>query len=392
MNELEEKNVEKDFIVSRHFSRRNTLKIGAGMAAAGFAPPALAETFGSDRPKPDQPKRALVLGHRGACAHRPEHTLGSYERAIADGADFIEPDLVVTKDGVLVVRHENNLIETTDVREKREFADRYATKWIDSKEVKGWFTEDFTFKELKTLRAKERLGAERPESQSFDGKYPIMSFDEIVDFLASQAAARGRPVGLIPELKHSTYFAKIDLPLEDRFLDIIHRIQRLPNTIPVIVQSTEIANLQRLHKLLERDPNIQLMQLTEGPEIPADRLAEGDMRTWCERLTTPQGLEDIAEYADYIAPEKRDLIPLGLDGRLIRPKELIERSHKAKLKVCTWTFRPENHNLPRDFRNTAGDYMRNPAGSVAEIKRYIEAGVDAFFTDDPALGRRAVDG
>jgi glycerophosphoryl diester phosphodiesterase len=123
MNELEEKNVERDFIVSRHFSRRNTLKIGAGMAAAGFAPPALAETFGSDRPKPDQPKRALVLGHRGACAHRPEHTLGSYERAIADGADFIEPDLVVTKDGVLVVRHENNLIETTDVKEKREFAD-----------------------------------------------------------------------------------------------------------------------------------------------------------------------------------------------------------------------------------------------------------------------------
>jgi glycerophosphoryl diester phosphodiesterase len=337
----------------------------------------------------------LVLGHRGACALRPEHTLASYAKAIADGADFIEPDLVATRDGVLVARHENNIADTTDVADRREFADRRTQKKIDGKEVEGWFTEDFTLAELKTLRAKERLDAAlRPESHSYDGDFQILSFDEIVDFVAAGAATGGRPIGLIPELKHSTYFASIGLPLEDRFLNALRPPRKPLNRMPVIVQSFEIGNLQRLRSLIGGDSNFQLMQLTESApgETPADRVAAQDMRSWAERLKTKHGLAEIAEYADWIAPYARDLIPCGPDDRLTRPTGLIEWAHEAGLVVCAWTFRPENRFLPREFRNGAGDNARNPEGAVAEIRHYIEAGVDAIFTDDPALGRRAVDG
>jgi len=349
----------------------------------------------SDRAKLDRPTRPLVFGHRGACALRPEHTLASYAKAIADGADFIEPDLVMTRDGVLVARHENNIADTTDVAYRREFADRRAKKKIDGKEVEGWFTEDFTFAELKTLRAKERLDAAlRPESHSYDGDFQIVSFDEIVDFVAAQIAAGGRPVGLIPELKHSTYFASIGLPLEDRFLNALRPPRKVLSEMQVIVQSFEIGNLQRLRSLLSGDRNFHLMQLTESAagEMPADQAAAGDMRSWGERLKTKEGVAEIAGYADWIAPYARDLIPLGPDGRLTSPTGLIDRAHEAGMRVCAWTFRPENKFLPREFRDGSGDNARNPKGGVAEICRYIEAGVDAFFTDDPALGRRAVDG
>ena len=362
--------------------------MGAAMALAGFA-----EGRASDRTKLDRPKRSLVFGHRGACAFRPEHTLASYARAIADGADFIEPDLVATRDCVLVARHENNIADTTDVAARREFAERRTKKTIDGKEVEGWFTEDFTFAELKTLRARERLGAAlRPESHSYDGDFQIVSLDEIVDFVAAEAATSGRRVGLIPELKHSTYFASIGLPLEDRFLHALRPPRNVLKPMRVIVQSFEIGNLRRLRSELGGDPNFQLMQLTEGAEALADRAAAGDMRSWGERLKTDEGLEEIAEYADWLAPYARDLIPWGPDDRLMPATGLIERAHRAGLLVCGWTFRPENKFLARDFRDGAGDNARNPEGSVAEIRRYIEAGVDGFFTDDPALGRRAVDG
>ena len=162
----------------------------------------------------------------------------------------------------------------------------------------------------------------------------------------------------------------------------------------VIVQSFEIGNLQRLRSLLGGDRNFQLMQLTENTlgEMPADRAAAGDMRSWAERLKTRQGLAEIAKYSDWIAPYSRDLIPVGPDDRLTTPTGLIDKAHEAGMLVCAWTFRPENKFLPKDFRDGAGDNARNPEGSVAEIRRYVEAGVDAFFTDDPALGRRAVDG
>ncbi len=336
------------------------------------------------RPKP------LVFAHRGASALRPEHTLGAYAKAIADGADFIEPDLVPTRDGVLVARHENNIAETTDIADHPAFAARRTTRTIDGEAQTGWFTEDFTFAELKTLRAKERLGAIRPESRGYDGAFQIVSFEEIADFTAAEAAARGRTIGLVPELKHSTYFAGVGLPVEDRFLALLaaHAYTRRH---PVQVQSFEVANLRYLRGKLPQGGNVRLVQLIGDPaQHPADVAKSGGTLDYLT-MTTPAGLREMARYADVVAPNTRALIPLGADGRLAAATTLVADAHAAGLQVCPWTFRPENRFLAADFRNDAGESARNPAGSVAEMRRYIALGVDAFFTDDPALGRLALD-
>ena len=372
-------------------SRRQTIRLGASALLAGVAVGGGTAWATAEAPRPVRPRPAkpLVLGHRGACAHRPEHTLASYAKAIADGADFIEPDLVITRDGALVARHENNIAETTDIATHAEFSSRKTTKLIDGASQTGWFTEDFTLAELKTLRAKERLGAFRPESQSYDGAFQIVTFEEIADFLAAEAAARGRRVGLIPEIKHSTYFAAIGLPMEERFIDRLRASHYLTHA-PVIVQSFEIDNLKLLHRRLADLPLVQLMQLSENTATPADLAARGIHRSWAE-LLTPEGIAGIAGYADFLAPYCRDLIPLGPDGHLGQPTPLIARAHAAGLLVGTWTFRPENRFIAGDYRNAAGEGSRNPEGSVAEIRHYLAAGVDAFFTDDPAIGRLAVD-
>jgi glycerophosphoryl diester phosphodiesterase len=338
----------------------------------------------------DARRKPLVFAHRGASALRPEHTLGAYAKAIADGADFIEPDLVPTRDGVLVARHENNIAETTDVADHPAFAARRTTKTIDGEVQTGWFTEDFTLAELKTLRARERLGAVRPESRGYDGVFQIVSFEEIADFTAAEAAARGRTIGLVPELKHSTYFAGIGLPVEDRFLAALaaHAYTRRH---PVQVQSFEVANLRYLRGKLPKGGNVRLVQLIGDPaQRPADIAKAGgalDYRT----MTTPAGLREMARHADIVAPNTRALIPLGTDGRLGAPTTLVADAHAAGLQVCPWTFRPENRFLAADFRDGAGENARNAAGSIAEMRRYIALGVDALFTDDPALGRIAVD-
>ena len=334
--------------------------------------------------------RPLVLGHRGACALAPEHSLAAYARAIADGADFIEPDLVPTKDGVLVVRHENVMAEDTDVAEHPEFAARKTTKMIDGEKMTGWFTEDFTLAELQTLRAREPLPALRPDSVKLNDRFRIVTFDEMVDFVAAEAAVRGKLIGVIPELKHGAYFKSIGLPLEERFVAALRGNAYL-RLAPIIVQSFEIANLKWLRKQLADMPNVQLMQLTQNDVPPADRAAAGDMRKW-EELLTPAGLAEIASYAEYIAPYRLDLIPVGKDGRLGQPTGLIAAAHKAGLLVGTWTFRPENKYIPVDFRKSSDEAKRNVAGTVADIRRHLDAGLDAFFTDDPATGRAAVDG
>jgi len=357
------------------------------VAGAGLA---LAPALGIGRAMPPRPVRPVVLGHRGAPAHRPEHTLASYAKAIADGADFVEPDLVATKDGVLVARHENAIAETTDVAARPEFAGRRTTKTIDGQPLTGWFTEDFTLAELKTLRAKERLGALRPESQGYDGQFQIVTFEEIADFVAAEAAARGRTIGLIPELKHSTYFAGIGLPLEPRFLRTLAAGAYLRRA-PMIVQSFELANLKALRPQLSAHSNVQLMQLADpAGGQPYDEVSRGGKRSYADMLT-PSGLAEIAAYADWVAPPTRAIIPLGPDGKLAAPSGLAAAAHRAGLLVGTWTFRPENRFLAADFRDAASDSARNPAGSVAEIRRYLAEGLDGFFTDDPALGREAVD-
>jgi glycerophosphoryl diester phosphodiesterase len=360
--------------------RRDTLFVlGAVALAAGPG-----RAAGPPRQKP------LVFAHRGASALRPEHTLAAYAKAIADGADYIEPDLVATKDGVLVARHENNIAGTTDVARRPEFAARRTEKTVDGERQTGWFTEDFTLAELKTLRAVERLGAVRPESRGYDRQFQILTFEEIVDFTAAEAAARGRTIGLVPELKHSTYFAGIGLPLEDRFLRLLaaHDYTR---RAPIEVQSFEVANLRYLRGKLGRPANVKLMQLIgDDAQVPADIAATGGRTTFAD-LTTPAGLKAMALYADVVAPSTRGVIPLGADGRLGAVRPIVGHAHDAGLLVRVWTFRPENCFLAADFRNGAGDDARNPAGSIAEIRRYLATGIDGFFTDDPALGRAAVD-
>ena len=362
-------------------TRREALA-GAGAALAASA----GTRVGAATPRP----KPLVFGHRGCSALRPEHTLGSYAKAIADGADYIEPDLVVTKDGVLIARHENNIAETTDIAAHAEFAGRKTTKTIDGQTQTGWFAEDFTLAELKMLRAIERLGAVRPESRGYDGQFQILTWDEIIDFAAAESAARGRIVGLVPELKHSTYFAGIGLPLEDRVLAVIaaHDYTRRH---PLEIQSFEIANLRYLRRKLGRPANVRLMQLVvEAPMRPADIAASGGTLTY-DAMTTPAGLREIATYADVVAPSTRGIIPLLPDGRLGTPLPIVRDAHAAGLLVRPWTFRPENHFLAADFRNANGENARNPAGSIAEIRRYLATGIDGFFTDDPAMGRAAVD-
>ncbi|WP_425477534.1 glycerophosphodiester phosphodiesterase [Dyella solisilvae] len=334
--------------------------------------------------------KVLVIGHRGASALRPEHTLASYGKAIADGADFIEPDLVMTRDGVPVARHENEISGTTDVAQHAEFASRKTTKTIDGHAVTGWFTEDFTLDELKTLRARERLPQLR--STAYDGQFQIPTLDEIIDFVATESATRGRVIGIIPEIKHSTYFQKAGLPMEDRVLAILaaHAYTR---TAPVEIQSFEIANLRYLRgKLGKAHPNIRLLQLLDDPgDQPYDVVAAGGKLSYGDMMK-PAGLREIASYADAIGPNIRAIIPLNADSTLGQPTALVHDAHAAKLELHPFTFRPENYFQARNFWKGSDPKTFNEAGSVAEIRAYLDAGIDAFFTDDPAIGREAVDG
>ncbi|WP_281852891.1 glycerophosphodiester phosphodiesterase [Dyella sp. GSA-30] len=339
--------------------------------------------------------KVLVIGHRGASALRPEHTLASYGKAIADGADFVEPDLVMTKDGVMVARHENEIGGTTDVASHPEFASRKTSKVVDGETITGWFTDDFTLAELKTLRARERLPQLR--GTKYDGEFQIPTMDEIIDFVAAESAVVGRPIGIIPEIKHSTYFQRLGLPMEDKLLATLaaHSYTR---TAPVEIQSFEIANLKYLHEKLggaqarQKHPNIRLLQLlADLPERQTyDVTAAGGKLRFADMIT-PTGLRQIASYADAIGPSTRMIIPLKADGTLGQPTALVHDAHAAGLELHPYTFRPENQFLAKNFWQGSDPKTFNESGSVAEIRAYIDAGIDAFFTDDPAIGREALD-
>jgi glycerophosphoryl diester phosphodiesterase len=364
----------------RSFPRRSFLQAAAASAAL-TALPSLAAMV---------PERAPVFAHRGASALRPEHTLASYARAILDGADYIEPDLVCTRDGVLVARHEANLTETTDVAQRAQFASRKTRKTIDGETHDGWFVDDFTLDELKTLRAIERLPQVRTGNTVFDGQFQIPTWEEVIEFVAAEAAATGRVIGLVPELKHSTYFAAAGLALEERFVATLaaHEYTR---RAPLEIQSFEVANLKALRARLGQRANLRLMQLVlTDPVRPADVAAAGGSLTY-RQMTSAAGLREIARYADVVAPPTRGVIPLQADGRLAAPTRLVDDAHQAGLLVHAWTFRPENRFLAADFRDNNGENARNPAGSVAEMRRYLAAGIDGLFSDDPGLGRLAVD-
>jgi glycerophosphoryl diester phosphodiesterase len=331
-----------------------------------------------------------VIAHRGASALRPEHTLAAYAKAIADGADFIEPDLVMTADGVMVARHENEIGGTTDIAVHPEFAARRTSKCLDGETVSGWFSEDFTLAELRTLRARERLPQLR--GTHYDGQFGIVTLEEIIEFVAREATACGRIIGIIPEIKHGTYFGALGLPMEDALLAALaaHRYTR---TAPVEIQSFEIGNLRYLRGRLARNGpgNIRLLQLLgDADRQPGDVGAAGGAIDYAQMMT-PRGLRDIATYADAIGPSARAILPLRPDGGIDAATPLVRDAHVAGLEVHAYTFRPENCFLPRKLWRGDDPHAFNEAGSIAEIRAALDAGIDAFFTDHPAIGRVALD-
>ena len=371
---------------------------------------ALAACGGSDSPSyptlnGDTP---LVIGHRGASGYRPDHTLESYKLAIDMGADFIEPDLVATKDGVLVARHEPNITGTTDVATRPEFASRKTTKNVDGVNEEGWFVSDFTLAELKTLRAVQPLS---DRDQSYNGKFQIPTFEEVLDLAKAEGTKAGRTVGVYPETKHPTYHAKLGLPLEDRLLAVLSKYGYTTKASPVIVQSFEVSNL----KYLRTKTQVRLVQLVDANDVnadgsmdltapydkPYDFAVAGDSRTFAS-LLTPAGLKEIKTYADGIGPWKPYLIPskqvdanndgkpddLNGDGkiderdRVMMPAtSVVKDAHAAGLFVHAYTFRNEAKRLASDFK---GD-------PKAEYKLFFNLGVDGVFSDFTDTAKAARD-
>jgi glycerophosphoryl diester phosphodiesterase len=296
--------------------------------------------------------RPIIIGHRGASGYRPEHTLASYRLAAEMGADFIEPDLVSTKDGVLIARHENEIGATTDAA--RRFPDRRTTKTVDGERVTGWFSEDFTLAEIRTLRANERLAT---RSHEYDGQFPIATFDEVIALAQTLGRELGRPIGIYPETKHPTYFRSIGLPLEEKLLASLEQAGWNRREAPVFIQSFETGNLRELRK----KTTVRLVQLIAPPATIDDAR-----------------LKEIASYADGIGAEKRLIVPVSPDGALQPATDLVSRAHAAGLLIHTWTIRVDKAFLPAAYRGRGED----------EFARFRDLGVDGVFTDFPDIAAR----
>lgn len=365
----------------------------ASLALAGA--PALAQ---SPAPTLDGAK-PLVVGHRGASGYRPEHTLEAYKLAIEMGVDFIEPDVVSTKDGVLIVRHEPMLSGTTDVSTRPEFAARKTVKKIDGIETNDWFAGDFTLAEIKTLRAKQAFD---DRDQSHNGKYEIPTLQQVIDLAKSESARLSRTIGIYPEVKHSTFHAALGLQIEDKLLDMLKTAGWTEKSSPVIIQSFETANL----KYLRGKTQLRLVQLVDADGVgkdggivlaapfdkPYDFVVTGDKRSFKD-LVTAEGLKEIKTYADGVGPWKPYILAgkqtIGEDGKpkdlngdgkideqdrmLIAPTNVVKDAHAAGLFVHTWTFRSEPKRL-------ASNYKGDP---VAEYRAYFDLGVDGVFSDFP---------
>ncbi|MEV0676776.1 glycerophosphodiester phosphodiesterase [Actinosynnema sp. NPDC050436] len=353
--------------------------VGAALAALAVAgavtlPPASAH--GGDTAGAHRPRGPVVIGHRGASGYRPEHTLGSYELAARMGADYVEPDLVSTKDGHLVARHENEIGGTTDVAAKPGFAGRKTTKVVDGVPVTGWFTEDFTLAELKTLRATERIPDVRPRNALYDGRYEIPTFQEVVDLTRRLSRELGRDIGLYPETKHPTYFQDVGLPLEQRLVDALDRNGLNRPGAKVYVQSFEVANLKALKKKLR----VPLVQLVNSSGAPYDFVKAGDKRTY-DDLVTPDGLREIRKYAAGVGAAKDRVVPRDAKGFLLQPTTLVRDAHVRGLVVHAWTFRNENAFLPADFRSSTDPAAYGRA--FEEYARFYATGLDGVFADNP---------
>lgn len=385
-------------------------KLGARTIALSWgAALALAACGGSDDGPPTlQGDKALVIGHRGAAGYLPDHTLEGYKKAIEMGADFIEPDLVATQDGVLIARHEPNITATTDVAQRPEFAGRKTKKTVDGVQEEGWFASDFTLAEIKTLRAIQPLSDRDP---SFNGRFQIPTLDEVLDLAKAEGAKAGRTVGVYPETKHPTYHANLGLALEDRLLATLARYGYTGKDAPVIVQSFEVSNL----KYLRGKTQVRLVQLVDANDVnadgsidltapydkPYDFAVAGDARTFAS-LLTPAGLKEVKTYADGIGPWKPYLIPskqvdanndgkpddLNGDGLIderdrvmMAPTDVVQNAHAAGLFVHAYTFRSEPKRLASDFK---GDPQ-------AEYRLFYRLGVDGVFSDFPDQAKAARD-
>ncbi|KAJ0411213.1 hypothetical protein ATCC90586_003852 [Pythium insidiosum] len=341
-------------------------------------------------------RRTLIVGHRGASGYRPDHTIESYTLAIEMGADYIEPDLVITKDGVLIARHEPNIIGTTDVSSRPEFADRKKTIKVDGVEEAGFFVSDFTLAEIKTLRAIQPM-ADR--DQSFNGKFLIPTFEEVIELAQRKAKEIGRPIGIYPETKHPTYHQQLGLPLEDKLLATLTKYGWNDAQAPVIIQSFEPTNLRELRKKTK----VQLAQLVDGGDWdpktgtmfadtrPYDWVVAGRNGTNLD-LLTPAGLKEVASYANIVAPWKRYLVnavagKIGEDGKgadangdgkvtdadykMVPNQKLFDDAHAAGLKVHTWTFRDESYRLGLDYKGDPAE----------EYIQFFKLGLDGLFSD-----------
>ncbi|KQZ75291.1 glycerophosphodiester phosphodiesterase family protein [Nocardioides sp. Root151] len=320
-----------------------------------------------------------VVAHRGASGYRPEHTLEGYRMAIRMGADDIELDLVATKDGVLVARHESEIGTTTDVADHPEFAHRLTTRTIDGVVLHGWFVEDFTLAELKTLAARERLATLRPDSAAYDGACGIPSFNEVLAMVGAESVLGGRSIGVMAELKHAAYFDSIGLPLDEMLLSDLRRHDLDHPRSRVTVMSFEPTVLRRLaHRT-----RVAVVQLLEAADKrPADLIAVGDPRTYAD-LCTREGLAWIDEYADGIGAHKSLVLPRDDSGAISTPSALVREAHRMWLTVHVWTLRRENRFLPLNLRRGAGP---GAAGDLAaEAKAFLDAGVDGLITDHPDI-------
>lgn len=343
---------------------RSTL-VSLALGALAMAQPAMADSHAEGAGMPDRP---LIIAHRGSSGERPEHTLAAYERAIDQGADYIEPDLVVTKDLQLVARHENELSGTTDVASRAEFEDRRRTKNVEGQQVAGWFSEDFTLAELRTLRARERVGNIRPASATYNDLYQIPTFEEIVRLVRAKEAETGRTIGLYPELKHPTLMLEQEgIDMIDLMVTELRKFDLDDADDPVFVQIFEVGPLQRLNARVDT-PLVMLISSQGGP------YDEPDMR-W-EQMITPQGLAEIAQYADGIGP----WLGHALDPETMQPTSLVADAHAAGLKVHPWTLRKENGFLPPALQNAGGPAAEGQWETL--FKAAIATGADGFFTDN----------
>ncbi|RSO33445.1 glycerophosphodiester phosphodiesterase [Streptomyces sp. WAC 06725] len=318
----------------------------------------------------------LIVGHRGASGYRPEHTFGSYQLALDMGADVIEQDVVPTKDGHLVCRHENDITATTDVSAHPEFADRRTTKTVDGVKLTGWFTEDFTLAELKTLRAKERIPGTRQHNTLYDGVWDVPTFEEVLKWADREGRKRGRRIWLHIETKHPTYFRKLGLGLEERLARLLRTYGRHRKNSPNFLQSFEPSSIQRLGKLVDCPKVVLLGTLKDRPW---DFEVAGDPRTTAD-LVKPAGLKWIAGFAEGIGPDLTVILPRTKDDKLGKPTSVVRDAHAAGLVLHPYTGRNENTFLPADFRrgtdpNAYGD-------ALGYFKKCLATGIDGLFSDN----------